>query len=110
MKPVDRSAVTTLHGTPVEDVRKIDQPVGQHHDYIILTDEERAKGFVRPVRRSYTHSKCGASTRMGVKLCETYARDPGFYGATFCATCNSHYPVGAEGEFTWDEDGQKVGT
>lgn len=80
---------------------------GQHEVYLVLSDEERTKGFIRPVRRSYIHSKCGALTRMGLALCETYARDPKFYGATFCANCNSHFPVG---EFTWDEDGMTVGS
>lgn len=28
---------------------------GQHADYWVLSKEERAKGFVRPVRRSYKH-------------------------------------------------------
>jgi hypothetical protein len=28
---------------------------GQHREYVVLTDAERAKGFVRPVRRSYRH-------------------------------------------------------
>lgn len=49
--------VTTLHGTPVEKVREMQeqQKTGMHSDYIVLTEEERAKGFVRPVRRSYRH-------------------------------------------------------
>jgi len=43
---------------------------------------------------------------MGLPLCETYARRPGFYGATFCARCSMHRPVGRQGEFTWlDEHG-----
>jgi hypothetical protein len=84
---------------------------GMNAKYLVLSEEERAKGFVRPVRESYTHEKCGASTRMGIALSETYARDPHFYGATFCVKCNSHFPVGADGEFTWDHtDGEKVGT
>lgn len=29
--------------------------VGQNEVYLILSEEERAKGFVRPVRRSYRH-------------------------------------------------------
>jgi hypothetical protein len=55
--PVDRTARTTLHGTPVEDIpaKHAAQPVGMHDDYIVLTEEERAKGFSRPVRRSYKH-------------------------------------------------------
>jgi hypothetical protein len=108
--PVDRSAVTTLHGTTVEEVRKMDPEKGMLDDYIVLTEEERKKGFKRPVRRSYTHKKCGRSTHMGLALCETYARDPTFYNATYCATCGTHSPVGPDGEFTWDEDGEKVGT
>lgn len=110
--PVDRNAITTLHGTDVDELRvqQAAQPTGQHADYIVLTDEERAKGFVRPVRRSYIHEKCRSLTRMGTKLAETYARDPKFYGATFCCACNAHFPVGADGEFTWDGTTERVGT
>lgn len=46
---------------------------------------------------------------MGYALAETYARDPYFYSGTFCVHCRAHFPVGEDGEFTWD-DGQKVGT
>jgi hypothetical protein len=77
--------------------------------YLVLSDEERAKGFVRPVRRTYVHEACGAATTMGEAIAETYARDPNFYGATFCVRCSKHRPVGEHGEFVW-EDGSKVGT
>lgn len=73
----------------------------------MLSEDERAKGFMRPLRRSYTHDKCRTSTLMGLALCETYARDLSFYGYTFCVGCNQHYPVD---EFAWDEDGAKVGS
>ncbi len=66
---------------------------GQQETYLILSDEERAKGFVMPVHRSYTHLKCGAVTMMGLALCETYARDPKFYGGTFCCSCGRHFPL-----------------
>jgi hypothetical protein len=46
---------------------------------------------------------------MGQAIAETYARDPHFYGATFCVRCSKHRPVGEDGEFVWD-DGTKVGT
>ena len=82
---------------------------GQHEAYWVLPEAERAKGFVRPVRRTYVHEKCGVATTMGQALAETYARDPHFYGSTFCVGCGSHFPVGESGEFTWD-DGSKVGT
>jgi len=110
--PVDRSQQTTLHGTPVDELREKQaaQPTGMHDDYIVLTAAERAKGFVRPVRRSYKHEKCGAVTTMGRELAETYARDPKFYNATYCCKCGAHFPVGADGEFVWVDGGSKVGT
>ena len=86
-------------------------PTPQHEVYLILSDEERAKGFVRPLRLSYIHdrgdSACGTVTRMGLALCETYARDPKFYGATYCVGCGKHLSVA---EFSWDEDGEQVGS
>jgi hypothetical protein len=39
-------------------------------------------------------------------IAETFARDPKFYGATFCATCREHFAVC---EFSW-LDGTKVGS
>lgn len=99
----DGSAVTPDH-------REIDPATGLQKAYVVLSAEERAKGFIRPVRRSYVHKKCGAVTTMGQALAETYARDPAFYNGTFCVGCRAHYPVGADGEFTWDGTTEKVGT
>lgn len=102
-----------------------DEPVPQAEVYLVLSDEERAKGFVRPLRRAYRHERlkgdrtdflvdmlkledgCGAVTTMGLALCETYARNPGFYGATYCTGCQRHRPVA---EFVWVEDGEVVGS
>ena len=91
------------------------RPDGQHGAYWVLSPEERAKGFERPVRRSYMHTRCGTVTTMGLAIAETYAREPGYYGATFCCACSAHLPVGASGSFVWvGEDGKpssdKVGT
>lgn len=83
---------------------------GQQQDYVVLAEEERAKGFVRPVRRSYKHLKCGGVTTMGQTLAETYARDPNFYSGTFCSHCHAHFPVGPDGEFEWQGTSEKVGT
>jgi hypothetical protein len=144
-------------------------PNGQQRDYLILSDEERAKGFVRPVRLSYQHvgrpgpkyplvdlteeqsaryggpdigfvkyepypisdepgkaralgrfwtqadldkvdKGCGSITTMGRAIAETYARQPGFYGGTFCCRCGKHLPVGADGEFVWEGTNERVGT
>lgn len=83
-------------------------PVPQAEVYLVLSAEEREKGFVRPLRRSYIHRKgCGARTTMGLALCETYARQPDFYGSTYCTGCSMHRPVG---EFVWVEDGAVVGS
>jgi hypothetical protein len=132
---------------------------GQQECYLVLSDEERAKGLVRPIRKSYRHvgarpkhptrpltdeekgryaqfgyvafeqyppddsavtgrfwtekqlnGGCGTVTTMSQPLAETYARDPKFYGATFCCGCNRHLPVGEGGEFVWEPDGSRVGT
>jgi hypothetical protein len=81
----------------------------QAETYLILSAEERSRGFVRPVRRTYIHETCGTATTMGPAIAETYARNPGFYGATYCIGCRKHRPVGPDGEFVW-EDGSKVGS
>ncbi len=109
----------TLSGRPVEEVRaEQTESEGQHKDYIVLCPDERAKGFVRPFRDKYIHvgeggtesnrtyGACGVLTRMGTALSETYARQPTFYGLTFCVGCNKHLPVA---EFIW-EDGEVVGS
>lgn len=101
---------TLTDGSPVTpDHREIDPASGMQKGYVVLSAEERAKGFVRPVRRTYVHQKCGVATTMGQALAETYARQPDFYSGTFCVGCRAHFPVGEGGEFVWD-DGQKVGT
>lgn len=41
----------TSSGVPVESKR----PDGQYTDHWVLCDEERSKGYIRPLRLSYTH-------------------------------------------------------
>lgn len=132
-----------------------DKPVPQNEAYLVLSAEERSKGFVRPVRSSYIHvgdgpkyplrdlteeekgrhgpgytkfeqypeselpvgrawkdselvaKGCGYATSMGLELAETYARNPHFYGSTYCVHCARHLPVR---EFVWQEDGERVGS
>ena len=59
-------AKTTLtDGSPVTpDHREINPKTGMQKGYVVLSDDERVKGFVRPVRRSYRHLKCGVVTTM----------------------------------------------
>ena len=87
------------HG--VDDERK-----PQAGFYLVLSDEERAKGFTRPYRDAYTHLTCGKVTTMARSIAETYAVEPSFYGATYCTRCAMHRPIG---EFEW-LDGTKVGS
>ena len=145
----------------VRSGRPDEAPVPQHEAYLVLPEAERAKGFVRPVRRSYRHAGpsgpkhplrdltpeehesydkfgyvkkeeypeselpvtgrfwtqeqldtaarggCGTVTTMGQELAETYARDPNFYGFTYCCGCRMHRPVA---EFRWEPDGSVLGS
>jgi hypothetical protein len=78
-----------------------EKPGPQAEVYLVLSEEERAKGFVRPYRDAYKHKSCCVVTTMGRGLSETYARNPKFYGATYCCGCSAHFPVA---EFLWRED------
>lgn len=143
-----------------------DEKIDQHKKYLVLSEEEIKKGFVRPVRDSYIHvgkkveleggtlrelteeekerykdenygafieypknsessvigkfiSKeesqnigkfiggCNGLTKMNQTIAETYARDPKFYGSTYCVHCRMHRPVE---EFHWDGTTEKVGS
>jgi hypothetical protein len=108
--PVDRDERTLLDGSPVTPDHLEIQPDGMQKSYVVLSEAERAKGFVRPVRHAYRHLTCGTVTTMGTALAETYARDPKFYTGTFCCACRKHFPVGDAGEFVWDGTDEKVGT
>lgn len=91
---------------------KAHRPDGQQEKYLVLSDEERAKGFLRPLRSSYKHLACGGVTNMGQALSETYARDPKFYGGTFCVKCGAHFDLvigNGDRAFTWTADGTGVG-
>lgn len=105
----DPSDPRLTHGADAADGGPVDQaPV-----YLVLSPEQRAQGFVRPLRLSYWHTRCGAVTRMSPVIAETYARQPNFYVSTYCTTCRQHRPVGADGEFHWvdpDRPGQQSPT
>ena len=114
-------------GSPVtDDHREINPATGQQKGYVVLTAEERAKGFVRPVRFTYVHigkppegekitypyvktfpGGCGTRTTMSLSIAETYARDPGFYGGTFCCSCVKHFDLD---QFVWEGTGEVVGS
>lgn len=110
--PVDQTQRQLLGGGDAYSVdhREL-KPNGQQVDYIVLSPHERARGYQRPVRRTYVHTVCGVATTMGQALAETYARDPKFYGGTFCCGCGKHLDLweNDEPQFKWD-DGTGVGT
>ena len=108
MKDAKDQTICTTSGNPVDEhTREINPATGMQNDYIVLCEDERKKGFVRPYRDSYKHLPCGTVTTMGKALSETYARDPKFYGATFCCACATHFPVA---EFIWTTDWETVGS
>lgn len=110
--PVDRSAAVLTSGQPVTADHRELKENGQQKDYVILSDAERAKGFVRPVRRTYHHVKCGCETSMSQSIAETHARDPKFYSGTFCCSCGKHFDLLENGiaQFVWIDDGSAVGS
>lgn len=101
----DENVCSTSGESPNKVRAEQTEPTGQHKAYVILCDAERKKGFVKPYRTSYRHQKCGTITTMARTIAETYARDPHFYGATFCCACNVHLPLY---QFTWEPDGEPM--
>ena len=95
----DRSDPRLTRGVDVEET-------DQAEVYLVLSDDQIAAGYVRPVRRSYVHDHCGLTTKMSDAIARTYAANPKFYGATYCVGCRRHLPVT---EFKW-RDGSEVGS
>lgn len=103
----DEPKITLTDGSPVTlDHREL-KANGQQKGYVVLSDDERKKGFIRPVREVYLHKTCGSITRMARSIAETYARDPYFYSGTFCVNCGKHLPLD---EFVWDGTDEQVGS
>lgn len=107
--------LTDGNPVPEDGSHKTLRPDGQQVDYVVLTPEERAKGFAKPLRHSYIHAYpsetdrqvgCGGETMMGTAIAETYARDPRFYSGTFCVHCKTHFPLR---EFIWVGGGELSG-
>lgn len=108
IRPVDRTQRVMSDGSAEKsNHREIDPVTGQQKGYVVLTEGERAGGFVNPVRLEYTHLTCGSDTSMGLAIAETFARDPGFYGGGFCCACREHFPVK---QFVWKGTEEVVGS
>lgn len=52
---VDTSKRTLTDGSPITDDHRQLKANGQQKGYVVLSEEERKRGFVRPVRTSYVH-------------------------------------------------------
>jgi len=107
--PWDTQSTTLTDAIPEGADHRTLKPNGQQIAYKVLSPEELAKGFVRPLRHSYVHNVpgCREVTTMSQKISETYARDPHFYSGTFCVACGSHFPLD---QFVWSDDGTPVGS
>lgn len=97
---------TLADGSPVSPDHREIQPNGQQKGYVVLSEEERGKGFVAPYRDTYLHKACGSMTTMGRPIAETYARQPDFYSGTFCVNCRAHFPLD---QFVWAGTNLQVG-
>lgn len=120
----ERVKTTLVGGAPVTSDHRDLKPSGQQKNYVVLSEADRKKGFVRPVRHTYIHTGktpemsgtvlikaskdgCGGQTRMHNEIAETYARDPKFYDGTFCACCGKHFPLD---QFRWEGTDDVVGS
>jgi len=82
-------------------------PDGQKKDHWTLPEEDRKNGHVRPLRKNYVHKKCNTNTRMPMACAETYAKNPKYYGSTFCCGCGDYFPVS---QFLWEGTNEEVGS
>jgi len=56
MKNFEKEEITLADGSPVTPgYTEINPLTGQQQGYMVLSEKERSKGFVRPYRASYTH-------------------------------------------------------
>lgn len=140
---------------PNDPALKTIRPDGQQEAYLVMSEEERSKGWVRPYRDHYEHvgrkplyelrdlteeeqarygvcnyikyekypeespivgrfwtaadllPGCGTVTHMPRSISETYAKNPHYYGSTFCCGCGVHLPVA---QFVWSKDRTVVGS
>ena len=98
-------SLTTDRNDPYLGYGVDDKQVPQNKTYLVLSNEEISKGYVKPFRTSYRHLTCGTTTTMNKTISATYARDPWFYGSTYCCGCSMHRPLS---EFTWLPDGESM--
>ena len=114
VRPVRRSYKHVGPRAPVT-LRELTPEEHERYDKYRYARFEPYEGDESATGRFWTQAQldrigCDAVTTMAQEIAETYAAAPEFYGATYCATCRDHFPVGADGEFVWLDDGSRVGT
>jgi hypothetical protein len=94
---------------PLRDLTPYEEEVHRGDGYVKYEKypESRSPLSGRYWTAAQLKSGCQTETKMSLPIAETYARDPKFYGSTFCCGCQAHFPVG---EFQWYEDGLTVGS
>jgi len=78
----------------------------KYEEYLERDDSDVLGSFWTQKRLDSVGKGCYTTTTMGRPLAETYARNPRFYGATYCVQCMMHRPVS---EFIW-KDGSRLGS
>ena len=73
----------------------------------MITDTEKARGFVRPIRSVIVHKACGERNVLTDAVAEMYARDPKGNTNALCVACGNYFPVV---EFNWEGIEEKVGS
>lgn len=93
-------------GVVTEDHRELKQN-GQQKGYVVLSAEERAKGFVRPVRQSYIHVGRQAPQNLRDLTDEEHERYDKFGYVKFQPYPESELPV--TGRFWTQDELESVG-
>lgn len=104
----DEPRKTLADGTQIYPTHREITASGMQRGYVVLAEEERAKGFIRPFRDSYIHTKCGGLTTMARSIAETYARNPNSTAALFVLAVALIFPLGKAANFYGTEQTKRL--
>ena len=84
------------------------KPDGQHNDHITNAPDDRYRGPLDGVPRSYRHARCGGGTGMPEEIIRSYLVNPLLYiDRSFCTGCGDYVDCS---ELTWVETGENMMT
>jgi hypothetical protein len=72
-----------------------------------LTPEEKAAGFIRPMRTRVKHKFCGTTSILRTVDALDMARDPTSWSTCWCMVCGRRLPAD---QFEWFPGGEAVGS